>query len=528
MVEFSEYQQAIFDWVETGSGDAVGQARAGSGKSFTLKHAAKRIGSKRAVFFAFNVHIKDALNVDLAGTNMRAMTIHGFGMGVLTRAFGKIEVDKDGKKYRTIAEQYVKLTASRELSAMLVNPDTRADAENVIKVRVRALVKLVNMTRLTRTLSDDADALAALMARFSIETDGPESDANVIAGVRPVIGQGLDILENAKIADYTDMLFAPLVLRLPVPLFDWIFVDEAQDLNACQRELVLRARGRGGRILWVGDDKQAIMGFAGADTRSYQAIQEATNAVVLPLPICYRCPSSHLALARCFVPDIEDRPGATEGTITVVKEADCIKLIGENSITLCRTTANLISLCLRLIAAGKPARVRGRDIAAGLVDLAERIAELGAQNGTAFLDTLDQYENAQITRLSESEDNETLITALLDKCDCLRMIYAEWNTATISALCMEIRNLFSDDNASIVLSTIHRAKGLEADSVFILHPRMLPFAHPRMTEEDRVQEDNLTYVALTRSKSALTFIDADEEPDEFDPTEHFAYGASAA
>lgn len=527
MVTYSQPQTDIFTWIDTASGDAVVQARAGSGKTFTLKEAAKRIGTARAIFFAFNRHIKDELNESLTGTRMRAMTIHGFGLGVLTRAFGKIEVDKEGKKYRQIAETYCKMTASRELSALLVNPLTRKDAEAVIKVRTRALVKLVNMARMTRTLSDDLDALAAMMTRYGIETDGPEGDAVVLNGVRPCIGQGLDILEKGKVADYTDMLFAPLVLRLPVPLYDWIFVDEAQDLNACQRELVLRARGRGGRILFVGDDKQAIMGFAGADTASFAAIQTATNAVVLPLPICYRCPATHLALARCFVPDIEDGPNAIQGTISVVKEAQAVKLINEGSLTMCRTTAPLISLCLRLIAAGKPARVRGRDIAAGLVELAERIAELGAQNGTSFLETLDAWENAQIVKLSESEDNEAAITAVLDKCDCLRLIYQEWNTPTVSVLCREITALFSDDQASIVLATVHRCKGLEADHTFVLYPRMLPFAHPRMTDEDRVQEDNLTYVALTRAKVSMTMIDADEETDEFDPIEHFAYAGAA-
>jgi len=38
-MEFSSYQQAIFEWVKNGSGNLLVQARAGSGKTFTALHA---------------------------------------------------------------------------------------------------------------------------------------------------------------------------------------------------------------------------------------------------------------------------------------------------------------------------------------------------------------------------------------------------------------------------------------------------------------------------------------------------------
>jgi superfamily I DNA/RNA helicase len=55
------------------------------------------------------------------------------------------------------------------------------------------------------------------------------------------------------------------------------------------------------------------------------------------------------------------------------------------------------------------------------------------------------------------------------------------------------------------LSTIHRAKGDEAERVYILRPDLLP--HPRArTPQQQEQEQNLRYVAFTRAKEALSFV----------------------
>jgi hypothetical protein len=83
----SAYQQAIFDWVVSGTGDGAVRAVAGSGKSTTLEQAAKLVRSGRAIFCAFNKHIADSLGQRLTGTPFAARTIHQIGYGVLARSF---------------------------------------------------------------------------------------------------------------------------------------------------------------------------------------------------------------------------------------------------------------------------------------------------------------------------------------------------------------------------------------------------------------------------------------------------------
>ena len=60
-------------------------------------------------------------------------------------------------------------------------------------------------------------------------------------------------------------------------------------------------------------------------------------------------------------------------------------------------------------------------------------------------------------------------------------------------------------NCKVVLSSVHRAKGLEAENVVILHPEKMP--HPMATLEWEIeQEYNIKYVAITRSMNRLVFV----------------------
>ena len=72
--------------------------------------------------------------------------------------------------------------------------------------------------------------------------------------------------------------------------------------------------------------------------------------------------------------------------------------------------------------------------------------------------------------------------------------------------------MFTDDNVknAVVLSTAHKSKGLEANRVLILLPNKLPLKYPQMQPWQERQEMNLKYVALTRARKELIFVDLTE------------------
>jgi ATP-dependent exoDNAse (exonuclease V) beta subunit len=68
----------------------------------------------------------------------------------------------------------------------------------------------------------------------------------------------------------------------------------------------------------------------------------------------------------------------------------------------------------------------------------------------------------------------------------------------------------------IALSTIHKAKGLEANNVYIVCPSLMPSKAAQKDWEIR-QEQNLMYVAYTRAKDTLGFIH-EKDFQDFDTT----------
>ena len=65
--------------------------------------------------------------------------------------------------------------------------------------------------------------------------------------------------------------------------------------------------------------------------------------------------------------------------------------------------------------------------------------------------------------------------------------------------------MFSDDVEGVVFSTVHKAKGLQSPTVYILNPELMPSAHASSDWEIQ-QEENIQYVAYTRAQVQLVFI----------------------
>jgi DNA helicase II / ATP-dependent DNA helicase PcrA len=488
MFQPSNYQSAIFDFVASGAGDAVVDAVPGSGKTTTCVEASKRMDSRNALFCAFNKHIATELKTRLQG--MRAQTIHALGLSALSR-LGRPEIDD--RKYSNLIRQYV-------IDQNVTDREALRNASD----RIRGLLRL---TQLTLTAPEDEAGLKALADRFDLDRKDWEFTWKAIA---PILRDGIDLAY--QVIDYNDMVWLPHALGMEPRKADWVFVDEAQDLNQAQLELVLKARARGGRMLFVGDKRQAIYAFSGASSKSIANITNRTQASVLPLSICYRCPTSHIELANEVYPGIEPCPGAPKGLVKHIEEADILKHVHNGDLILCRVNAPLVAVCFELIRAGIPARIRGTDIGKNLVAILQQIE---AAQGFQFsrLETyLYRYldEQRQIRQGLDRDELEMVMANFQDRVDTILAIQAAKRPRTMAELVHAINDLFSDQRAKIWLSSIHKAKGLEADQVILLYPHLLP--HPKAKKPwEKEQEMNLKYVALTRARVSLIFAHGEED-----------------
>lgn len=485
----STYQRAIFDRVDLMDeqkiqGATAVKAVAGSGKTWTLVESMKRMTGK-AGFFAFNKAIATELATRVP-RHVTVRTINSFGFSTLRRTFRGMDVHNPPEgKLRTIIE--------------MAMGEESEDAQ-----ARRAAAEVTRLSKLTMIDDTDAQQVRDLIDRYEIDCGGEE---DWICEILPeILGA---CLQSTATCDFDDQLWMPVKLGLKPERYDWIGVDEAQDLSNVQRALIFG--NHTGRILSVGDPRQSIYGFAGADCDSFMKIIRDTNAVELPLSICYRCPISHVVLAQAIVPEIQAAPGAVDGNVVNLHRDQLSHHVQDGDLVLCRCTAPLVELCLDLIRAGRKATLKGRDIGANLVSLVRRIRK---HDGSmpSFLATLTHYRDKEVAKLT-AQDKNSKAASLIDRVETLSALAD--GVQTVTDLVTKIGEIFSDTVQGITLSTIHRAKGLEATNVFLFRPDLVP--HPCAKpgwESD--QEMNLKYVALTRAKYLLGFVDDPDARERFE------------
>lgn len=494
----SKYQQDIFDFIQHGNGNSVINALAGSGKTSTIVNAVKLIPSTcNALFIAFNKEIVKELEKKLAGVkNVQVKTLHSLGLLMIRRNLGtNIEIDE--YKYRTFIKKNIKQLSSTDFDKMTTK---------LIQQYTDNVIQLCDLGRYN--LAQCEKDLLQVSARHDIPIIDDECNAvlNVMKWGR----------ENTTSIDFTDMVWLPYELTLnPIGLqYDYIFIDECQDLNAAQRELFLRCFRRGTRFIAVGDKKQAIYSFAGADAESFAKLQNLPNTTTLPLPISYRCPKKVVNLANQFVDTMECREGAPDGEIV---HNVSIKDIHDGDMVLCRTKMPLIKLYMRYLRMGVKSYVRGQDIGLNLlrmVDKTEQIVlNVSLQKDGVFArlydDLFEERNRLMIKRGMDLED-ATLSNQIMNKYDSIKAleILAEGLTSARD-LHDRIENVFAESADGVCLSTIHKAKGLEANNVYILCKTLMP---SRLATQDweKEQEQNLMYVAYTRAKYKLGFVSETE------------------
>lgn len=511
----SELQLAIYEEGKHGNSDIVVMATAGSGKSTTIVEFSKQINT-RALLLAFNKHIVQSI-IPRVPRNINVKTIHAVGYGCVRDFIRGLNSPND-RKY---------LDISRSFANEIIQ---NANDYNLSPFKIAKQINDVSrFCRLTLTNPKDHNAVRAMVGKFSLEVADQEL---ILPVIEKVIAEG-DYLAKARgTIDFTDMLWLPHSFNLEPPAYPFVMVDEAQDLNEAQLELVMKSSR--GRRLFVGDKYQAIMAFAGANCDSMDRIVEKTNAKVLPLSICYRCPTSHIKLAKVFSPDIQPAPNAIEGEVIYLNEKDIAEHLQAKDLVICRMTAPLIKLCLELVAKNIQAIVRGEDLANQLIDLVKEVEKMPGFDFRKFMDFLDDYARDKAIKLAGVETNQLVVTTFLDKVDGVRYCYNFFNPRNIDWFCQDIERLFSEKNAehSVILSTIHRAKGLENDRIFILYPEKLPLKWKNQKESELEQEYNICFVAYTRSKKSLFLVRENKkslaEMDGDTDDEEYFYGGEKA
>jgi DNA helicase II / ATP-dependent DNA helicase PcrA len=478
--EPSEYQQAVFDWVESRDGNhLIVEAVAGSGKTTTGVQIFNLLDkSVDSAFVAFNKHTADTLKDKLPeGSNAR--TYHSLGFATLKKTYPKM----------TVTPAKVEMYLSRKLTSN----------ERWLKW---STLKLTSILKGHANYFPSLEALERIAFQYDVDTykeKGDEWEEKIFDLTKSALAYSID---NLAECDFDDQIGLPNALD-HVNFFqhDFLFVDEVQDTNNAQMMLALHSIAKGGSMIGVGDRKQSIYAFRGADETAMDKLREALEAEELPLSISYRCPKAIQKLVNTEFSEIKfEVPGwAKEGKVGTVSLDKLEAQLKPEDLVLCRVNADLVPVAFSLLRSGVKAIIRGRDIGKGLSAL---IRKSKATNAEDMYDWLIRWRDEAVQRAYRLQAEEK-IQNINDQYDTLVAIGE--GCKTVDEVAHNCEMLFSDENEGVVLSTIHRAKGLEANNVFILRPDLLP--HPAAKTEVQInQERNLRYVAITRSKENLTWV----------------------
>jgi DNA helicase-2/ATP-dependent DNA helicase PcrA len=303
-------------------------------------------------------------------------------------------------------------------------------------------------------------------------------------------------------------------------------VDEYQDVNLLQQSLLDLWLGDRDDLCVVGDDYQSIYGFTGASPSHLLGIpQRFPQALVVRLEENYRSTPQVLALANRLVSSLggaekvlrPTQPAGPEPSVIPFSTpeaegaalADRIRELAgagmalEEMAILCRTNARLTDFEEILHGAGLPfqgASLLVRDAARRLLRRIERSG--GAPAGeTVRAAALEAGWLVVVPdKLGERE--------LVRQTDLARLVaLAEAFDGDVNGFAADLRQRFDpggDGARGVHLLTLHRAKGLEFDAIFLprLTEKELPSKQAR-SDEELAEERRLLYVGLTRARREL-------------------------
>jgi len=479
-------QERIFLFLKKRPENIVIKAFAGCGKTSTIVEAVKLLPKDKSIMFlAFNKHIQEELKTKLP-EHVRCYTTYGLGTSAIKRKYGdRIQFD-EFKADKIILKKSKSWNLHDEFSS-----------QEKLDNYLNSIKKLTNLCRLTMTVKPDY--IPYIADRYEINNLNKPDDIKRVLKV-------LDAMTtDRKSFDFTDMVYLPAIDN-SIWMFpqDYVFVDEIQDVNRCQIKMIEKVLRRDkktgkvtGRLITVGDFFQGIYGFNAADEKSFEWFEKFPNTKTLPLSVSFRCAKNVIIEAQKIVPDIKALPDAPDG---IVRDGDVLTEAESGDFVLCRTTMPLVKLFFEFLIQHKKAIVKGSDIGIHLIEL------IGKINNIPELTKYWEQELLDFRRELKSKgvlnpDEHTGFIAMSDKVSTL--LFLSQLSESIDDLKTKIRTIFTDEIQGIVLSTVHKIKGLEANRVFIVRPDLLPMKTVKNWQA--LQEKNLEYVAVTRAKTELIY-----------------------
>ncbi len=538
-------QEKIYNFIKYDSNHGIIDAVAGSGKTTTIIESIGFVDKDKSLLFcAFNKSIRDEIHSRISEKgydNIVVKNLHQLGFDIL-KSNSEVDYIVDTNKFDKIISNSIKSDLEYELKKYLKLYDVNIEPkdsfeESILKNSINSfknkISDSVNKIRLTLT-KDSFKEFKEMIIHFGIidiTKTGVEILDKVIDIILKCTLQVLEIgnlkAEKINLIDLTDMLYLPKYFELyPKKTYDILFVDECQDLSKAQLAVALKYVRKNGRVIAVGDPYQSIYGFTGADIESFSRFERLLkNHNKLSLSFCFRCPNNVIEYAQNFREDIKPFT-EKEGIIEKIDFHEVTDLTNNGDLIISRTKAPLTSLLFVLLESNKKVNIHQDDINDLLNELRFLFSKEELNTVNVFRNGYDFFEKIKDRNIYFVENNAKKMSNASQKKEYIkdetgyvirrvnflqRQSSIHIDVRTINELIKRIENLVTESDEAIKLSTIHKAKGLENKKVFILDYDKLPMKKDGHKPWETIQENNLKYVALTRTKHTLYLVNSIKE-----------------
>ena len=534
----SQEQLRICEFVHFKEGNAIINAVAGSGKTTTLLYLLWVLPPmSRILMLSFNKSVQSHLQIRVHETKSNVLarlqrsmppcevkTAHAHGLTALRKRYSlQMENENFAKdnKSQVVAEA---MNADEDPNIHTLLKPWKFHMIAMLKMLFNLALDCSDTTRWSKEfIMECGEKYGIPLPQFSsraMSKKARQENEAYVAYFRVLRRAYEACLVRHERFDFSDMEYLPVRLGLDLTRYDVILVDEAQDLSAIQIEMISRSlhctnqsvNQGSGRVIFVGDANQSIYGFRGSLPQSISHISERFRCVSLPLTISWRCSQRVVEVAADIVPEIRSRPNAPLGNAVMPNQDKVLDYIrerdpNEEHMILARTNAPLIDLAIQLQKEGIPAVMTAPTFCENLKFLLNQVESAHWINGHSLLDRA--YKYASWLRESMKEKGEEAVNKT-DRLDSLLSIIKATQRADMDKVLVKIDSIFScreqeHDLDTCKLLTVHQAKGMESDVVYVIATHLFP--HPKCKDNDwqLEQERNAQYIAITRAKQDLYY-----------------------
>ncbi len=466
----TEEQQAILE----AKGRIVKiNARAGTGKTTTLRMLAERHPDRRILYLVFNRRAKLAADA-VFPANVRPCTLHALA-------------------YRG---EGCKWTVANGFGPVDLLPAFRHHRQVLAGLTHGFLTFFLNSAH--ERLEEATGPFAAMLGDEPLEFFKDHTEA-IVAAARDIATAWYRREKDAPHDFYLKMFHKSGGFVRELDRYDQVLVDEGQDLSPIMLDALVRCRSR---IVLVGDTHQQIYGFRHA----VDAMERLDADEAFDLSRSFRFGKTIAALATAL---IREAKGETDffidgnpGRRSMVRFSDHSGRIAADAAVLSRTNLALFGNAMQLRAGGTAFQFE-RDLQPTLfrtLDVFWLQSGRREQVRDPFIKSFEDYE-ALKDYADEMEDFPLIgMYQIVEK-------HGDQFPSVIFEMSERCRRDAGGDRSGVVLSTVHSAKGREYREVYVQQDIAESLARA-WAGEGSPEDINVAYVAVTRPTERVFLSDA--------------------